>query len=340
MIPARPVAALVAVSMLAGCSGGGGPSVSGGASERAGSESGLSGLWSRVRGLTVESGKTVEMPALGLIADAFLRDGQARRADARTIVDGAIFNSGRPIPAFEGMVVESASNLRAELAKATPNDIAELRKVSPLDADHIVYASPILVALQPRKGWEVRAIDDCQVDPRFDTPFFRKNRPPCRYDEQAHIRYMELLAISAIYTNDVFALLGEELAGTRLADPDAAQARVIAAYQSIPAPTLAAALKRAARQVSGGRFTTDLTGSGNVHFSHAPAGDFVGDARGLTWTKAGGVWFGDSRIAGQSVNFRLASTSSLAQSRSQSGNEGVTGGAQVEGSGSVAAGAR
>ncbi|MFY0108239.1 hypothetical protein ABTP98_19385, partial [Acinetobacter baumannii] len=94
------------------------------------------------------------------------------------------------------------------------------------------------------------------------TPFFRKHRRPCRNDEQAHIRYMELLAVSAIYTNDVFALLGEQLAGTRLADPDEAQRRVIAAFQAIPAGTLAAALKRASDQVVGGSFTTDLTGSG------------------------------------------------------------------------------
>ena len=339
MIPARPFAALLAVSMLAGCSGGGGPSVSGGASERAGSESGLSGIWSKVRGLTVESGKTVEMPALGLMGDAFLRDAQARGADAKLTGQVAIFENGRPMGTFETFLVDLAKATRGEWAKLPPNERAEGLKRSPLDADHAVYAAPILLALQPRKGWEVNAMDDCRVDPRFDTPFFRKNRPPCRYDEQAHIRYMELLAISAIYTNDVFALLGEELAGIRLADPDAAQARVIAAYQSIPAGTLAAALKRAAGQVSGGRFTTDLTGSGNVHFTHSPAGDFAGDARGVTWTKAGGVWFGDSRIAGQSVNFRLASTSSLAQSRSQSGNEGTSAGAQVEGSGSVAAGA-
>lgn len=338
MAPPRPVAALVVLSMLSGCGGGGGPSVSGSASESARSESGLSAMWSKVRGLTVESGRTVEMPALGLIADAFLRDGQARNADARASIQGAIFDSGRPIPPFEKQVVDAATGLRAVLAKATPEDRAKLRAVSPLDADHIVYATPILLALHPRKGWEVEAIDDCRVDPRFDTPFFRKHRRPCRYDEQAHIRYMEMLAVSAIYTNDVFALLGEELAGTRLADPDEAQRRVIAAYQAIPAPTLAAALKRASDQVVGGSFTTDLTGSGNVHFTHSPAADFVGDARGVTWTKAGGVWFGDSRIAGQSVNFRLASTSSLAQSQGQSGNQGTSAGAEVQGSGGVGAG--
>lgn len=332
------IASFSALALLAGCGSGGGPSVSGSASETSKSESGLSSLWSKVRGLTVESGKTVEMPALGLIADAFLRDGQARHANSRASVEMVLFDSGRPIPPFEPLVAESAKKLRDQYAANTPEQRADWAKRTSLDADHLVYATPILIALQPRKGWEVNAIDDCRVDPRFDTPFFRKNRPPCSYDEQTHIRYMELLAISAIYTNDVFALLGEQLAGTRLADPDAASARVMAAYQAIPAADLAAALKRASGQVVGGHFSTDLTGSNNVHFTHSVAGDFVGDARGLTWTKAGGVWFGDSRIAGQSVNFRLASTSSLSQTRSQSGQAGVSAGADVQGAGGVGAG--
>ena len=42
----RPLAALVVLSMLSGCGGGGGPSVSGSASESARSESGLSAMWS------------------------------------------------------------------------------------------------------------------------------------------------------------------------------------------------------------------------------------------------------------------------------------------------------
>ena len=39
------------------------------------------------------------------------------------------------------------------------------------------------------------------------------------------------------------------------------------------------ALVEAANQVVGGRFSTDLTGSGNIHFTHSPAGDFVADPR-------------------------------------------------------------
>lgn len=318
--------ALIALA-LSGCNSGG-ASVSGSASESAGSSSGTSSLWERVKGLGFETGKTYEMPALGLMADAFLLDAQARNVNPAATIVGSLYDRPGSVPTFDRQIADVAASLRG----------TEPNKASPLDAEHGVYAVPVLVALRPRKGWEVDAINDCRVDPRFDTPFFRRNRPPCRYDEQAHIRYMEMLAASAIYTNTVFGLIDEKLGTARIADPDEARKRVLAAFQAIPAATLKAALDDASRQVVGGSFSTDLTGSGNVHFTHSPAGDFVADPRGLTWTKAGGVWFGDGRINGQTVNLRLASTASLSQRQAQSGTQGTNADAKVEGSGSVGPG--
>jgi hypothetical protein len=309
--------------------------VSGSASENAGSSSGFSSLWERVKSLGIETGKTYEMPAVGIMADAFLTDLQARGVS----LDG---------PAQMFLAPGDHGRMRLDTAvdaAITPNreglakyDSAKIRATTPLDADHMIYAAPIIVAMQPRKGWEVNAIDDRHVDPQFDTPFFRAHRQPSTYDEDLHIRYMEMLAISAIYTNTVFGLIDKELGTSRLADPDAARKQVLVAFQSIPTATLKAALGETAKQVSGGSFTTDLTGSGNVHFTHTPAGDFVADPRGATWTKAGGVWFGDGRINGQTVNLRLASTSSLSHRQAQSGTQSTNAEAKVEGAGNVGPG--
>ena len=317
-------ASLAVALLLAGCSNSG-PSVSGSASESAGSGSSLSNLWERVRSLGFESGKTHEMPALGLMADAFMADMRARELNDYEIT-GAVF--GRDA---DGSIASLPDQLAASVAPTRAS-------LAALDAAHMVYAAPVLLALFPRKGWEVHAIDDRHVDPRFDTPFFNRNRPPSKYDEELHLRYMEALAISAIYTNAVFAAIDERLGTNRLADPDEARTRVLAEFQAIPVATLRAMLDDAASQVVGGHFTTDLAGSGNIHFYHSGAGDFVADARGLTWTRAGGVWFGDSRINGQSVNLRLASTASLTQREAQSGSQGADANARVEGSGGVSVG--
>ena len=325
--------ALLALA-LSGCSSGG-ASVSGSGSESAGSSSGLSGLWEKVKSLGIETGKTYEMPAVGLMADAFLADWDSRALS---------------LDAGPERVLAPVNGQRADMSRVLSDSIAPTRqdynttapavrtKQSLLDADHRVYSTPIVIAMQPRKGWEVQAIDDRNTDPAFDTPFFRAHRRPSSYDPDLHVRYMEMLAASAIYTNTVFGLIDKELGTSRLADPDEARRRVLAVFQSIPPATLKAALDDATRQVVGGRFTTDLTGSGNVHFTHSPAGDFVADPRGLTWTKAGGVWFGDGRISGQAISLRLASTASLSQREAQSGTQGTNADSKVEGSGSVGPG--
>ena len=334
MIVLRALAPLALGLVLAGCSGGG-SSVSGSASESAGSSSGTSSLWERVKGLGLETGKTYEMPALGLMADAFLADYAARGLSYDLVPQAALQRDGGSIPSLENVMAGMIEPTRKDIGAQPAGLVA---KLTPLDADHMVYTAPIVIAMQPRKGWEVDAMDDRVTDPRFDTPFFRAHRPPSRYDPDAHARYMEMLAISAIYTNTVFGMIDKELGTSRLADPAEAQRRVLATFQAIPAATLKAALHDATGQVVGGRFSTDLTGSGNIHFTHSPAGDFVADPRGLTWTKAGGVWFGDGRINGQTVNLRLASTASMTQRQAQSGTQGTNADAKVDGSGNIGPG--
>lgn len=223
---------------------------------------------------------------------------------------------------------------KQNFAKAKANN--EL--VTPFDAEHALYTIPIVLALSPRKGWEVEAIDDRNVPPEFDTPFFRKNRPKSNYDEELHILYMDMLATSAIYTNDVFTLISAELDGVTLNDPDAAKKRVIEIYNKIPAEQLKALLTAANERVQRGKYSTDLTGSGNIHFSHSMGGDFVADARGVTWTKSGGLWFGDGKINGKQVNFKLTSTASLNQKQSETGTIGTDAKSKVDGSSTVGTG--
>lgn len=334
MISVRFAGPCFMLATLSAC-GPGGPSLSGSASESSGSNSGLSSLWEKVRSLGFETGKTYEMPALGIMADAFLADFAARHVETDMIVRSVLEKRNGEIARFDDAVDRA---LEPTKKSVQANDKAGSAKVTPLDAEHMVYAAPIAVAMQSRTGWEVEAIDDTRVDPAFDTPFFRSHRQPSRYDADLHIRYMEMLAASAIYANGVFGLIDERLGTARLSDPEAAARQVLQTFQTIPLATLRATLQNAVGTVRAGRFSTDLTGSRNIHFTHAPAGDFVADARGMTWTKAGGVWFGDGRINGQAVNLRLASTASLTQKRSQSGNEGVSAQAQLQGTGGISAG--
>lgn len=329
-IGARHAAALVSLIALAACSASGGPSVSGSAEESAQAGTGSQSLWERVRSLSFDSGKTIEMSATGIIAEAFIEEAQTRGVDgndATHLCLDAVGGDWLPIDRKLNLVLEQSRR-----DYETFN--AEQRKRVTMALPHITAELPLLVALHSRKGWEVQAIDDRKVDPAFDTPFFRKNRKAPTYDPDLHRRYMELLAISAIYSNEVFGEIASQLDGVRLADPEAAKKRVIDIYKAIPADRLFKRLSEISAQVEAGRFNVDLTGSGNIHFIHT-MGDFVGDARGMTWTKGGGVWFGDGKLNGQSVSFRLASTSSLNQRQVQSGTATTDENAKVSGSGSI-----
>ena len=321
-----PVAVLMALSACNAA----GPSVSGSADESVSSHTGASSLWERVRGLGVDQSRTTDMPALGLIADAFLTDNAVTGAIPARIRISSMFEVNGSVMRLD-QLVEHDLKFRTVPGPTNPGK-------SPLDGQHRGYAVPILVALAPLNGWEVEPQDDRRVDPAFDTPFFNRNRPPPRYRPEMHLRYMEMLSIAAIYTNAVFARIGKTLGDVRLADPDDARNRVITAYQAIPPAELRAMLADAARQIGTGNFNTDLTGSNNVHFVHSTSGDFVGDARGMTWTRAGGTWFGDGRLNGQTVSLKLFSTQTLAQRQAQTGTTSTQADAKVGGTSNVAPG--
>ena len=323
-------AVLLALSLtLAGCNSGG-PSVSGSADEGARSSSGLSSLWERTRALGVDQTKTTDMPAFGIIADAFLQDASAKGLVPARVRIGSMLQVDGKVMRLDQLVAHDA----AERLGTPP----QTKQPVSLDEMHYQYATPLLIALAPLNGWEVEPMDDRKVDPAFDTPFFNQNRAPPRYNPEMHQRYMEMLSIAAIYSNDVFSRIAKSLGGIRLADPDDARQRVLASFQALPPGQLKALLTAAANQVAAGTFNTDLTNSGNVHFVNSAAGDFVGDPRGITWTRAGGIWFGDGRLAGQSVNFKLVSTSTLAQRQAQSGTQGTDTDASVRGTSSVGPG--
>ena len=111
-------ASLAVALLLAGCSNSG-PSVSGSASESAGSGSSLSNLWERVRSLGFESGKTHEMPALGLMADAFMADMRARELNDYEIT-GAVFgrDADGSIASLPDQLAASVAPRRARCGRA------------------------------------------------------------------------------------------------------------------------------------------------------------------------------------------------------------------------------
>lgn len=136
MIRCRPVTPFVLVLMLTACSEGG-SSVSGSASETAGSSSGLSSLWERVKSLGIETGKTYEMPALGIMADAFMSDTNSRHVAPDAIPQLVMHRREGGIPRFDQAIDGLIEPTRKDVAAVPP---AELAQITLLDAAHMIYA--------------------------------------------------------------------------------------------------------------------------------------------------------------------------------------------------------
>ena len=315
--------------MLTACGGTGGPAVSGSADESARSESGLSSLWERVRGSSVEQSKTIEMPAFAIIADAFTDDAMKRRADGLMVRQMLMARDGNQPP---DTVIAQVDHLTDNLKHA--GSPAQTRGEA---VEHFTLGLPILVAIAPLRGWEVNVIDDRDMRKTFSDPIF-KNSPAMAgeaYNPAEHAAYMHMLAVSASFANDVFAEIAAKMQGTTISDPDAAKARVMEIYRSLPAAALHAKLAELSGRADNAHYSTDLTGSGNIRFVADGLGTFVGDTRGMNWTKSGATWFGDSHINGSTTNFRLAAATSLSRREAQTGTTGNTSGSSVTGSSSI-----
>lgn len=321
--------ALIAGLTLGGCNGGGGPSVAGSADESTRSETGLSSLWERVRGTSIEQTKTIEMPAFALIADAIGDDAAKHHMDGRTVRKILTAHDDGRLP---NSMLTQVDMLTAGLHRDRP--AVEMQGGV---AEHFTLGLLLFAAVAPLQGWEVNPMSDEPVDPVFNTPFFKQNRAAMgpAYNQAEHAAYMEMLAVSAAFANEVFTEIASKMQGITIADPDAAKRRVMAIYRSLPAAALRAKLAELSERADSARYITDLAGSRDIRFQAGGLGDFTGDGRGVVWTKSGTMWFGDNHINGQTTNFRLAAASSLSQRQAQTGSTNNTTGAAVTGNSSI-----
>lgn len=136
------------------------------------------------------------------------------------------------------------------------------------------------------------------------------------------------MARQVVFTNLMLTQLYPALGTQALADPQAAQQAVQAAWKKLPVATILAAWKEAGDQVKGG-INFDFTGSGPapVHFMIGN-NDFQGSPTGWRWSQSGVVWFGDGAISGRQVSLGLESA--IDKSSSQTSGTGTSNGSSTE----------
>jgi len=169
------------------------------------------------------------------------------------------------------------------------------------DPAHIAAARAIVAVTRPEIAWPIHC---------FGCP---------SQADWAHTQ-----AERVAFANLVLSEVAAHLPKTALSDPSAAHKTILAAFLSIPAETLDAAYKQAAREIGSGRtFTPDFSGSEGVHY-FLNGEDFKGGPTGWVWSKNGAAWFGDGVLSGQKVEVALESAINTGATES-SGSATTTG---------------
>jgi len=136
------------------------------------------------------------------------------------------------------------------------------------------------------------------------------------------------MAQQVIFANTILSQILPKISAQTLADPAAAQAAIIKAYESIPPAQLVAAYKQAGEQLQGG-VNFDFSGSqpAPIHFMIG-SNDFQASPTGWKWSMAGVPWYGEGRISGK--NIELSLSSAIDKSQSQTSTTGTSAGAATE----------
>lgn len=292
---------ILSLLILAGCGQqGGGVSVGAGSSTESTDES--AGIIERTRSLLSGSAaaKKISMPAAGLIADTFEeyagpldRDARMRFFESSFKTLKALNGNGEDIFAAHSPYELDAIMGRPWAQYPAFLKVAETFKKDENGAEKVKdlmhraeLIRPIQFALSPFMGWEVS---------------------PMGGKQEVLDAYMSLLAASGMFANNVMAEIALKQSANSIKNPDEARRLIAQAYEKIPLDTLKAEWIKALKAAAKSNKSVDMTGSNNVHF-RAGAGDFVGDAHGITWTKGGQIWFGEGNLSGQKIAFSLEST--------------------------------
>jgi hypothetical protein len=282
--------AVALAALLAGCESHG-PSIGASGKESASSTTSAENADRDERSVSLSGSSKVSIPAFAIIAQGLLTGYKTDTDPSRMMLPAALDDDadGDVCKGFESWKDYTAA---VEKIKANPQDPDALLTL------HHIYRVPALWVLKAASGWEIDTFD------RSDKGKLRT------------ARYLAALMQSTVYANELFTQLAETVGQQALNDPDAAQAKVWAAYSALPWENLRAACHRAYATAikAGGR----VIGNGNFWFTATGLGAFEFDAGGVKWKRWGLTWFGEGRISGISRELSLASASTLTQTQSES----------------------
>lgn len=310
------------IAALTAC-GGGGPSLSTSASNRAGAEAGADSATERRASVSQESKQTVQREAAGIIGAAFQlqlfgdlghdigRDpaawGYLTRANFMQVVPSPeevdkSLSSQEPIDEKNLPANALVGRMKNQALKAwAAGDKKKARAC--WDASMVPLA--VFAAYQPIQGWEVNA------------PMGGRGTKKQRKAAGNYVRNIE---ISALLASQISAKIAKRLqAGPALTDPKSAFRAVWDAYAKIPCTEQVAIME----DYQPGSVRFDFTGRAQGVGFTSNMGAFDDAREGVIWTRAGLPWFGRGYLEGQKYTLAMVAAQGLNQSTSSSSRQAI-----------------
>lgn len=265
-----------------------------------------------------ESAKTIQMPAIAVIAEAFTQRIPWAIKDNARMQDA---NEGNPAGS-EG--IRKIADHVFEMYKNEPEEFA--KQIRPVINERIEN--------QFKTASSTKEIGDALVRLRFERRLASCSAPMDGWEyspmnKDAHV-YMKTIANACDFTNLIFTELAGKIGNRALNNPSDAIEEVLKNWDAIPIETLEETWKIVVDKNNTSQFSANLTGVKGVQFT-GQGGMYWNQGGGFVVSKNSAKWFGDGTISGKVIDFNLRSSLSTKteKTKSQSSSQGQQSGSKT-----------
>lgn len=291
-----------------------------GAGSSSSSTSDTNSVLSKSKAITAadESAKSIQMPAIAIIAEAFAERVPGHSGDNSRMQDA---QQGSP-EGFE------------ELRKVSEN-LFDLMKKNPAEFDAKVKPSVTdRLYSQFKEAQSSKEFADALVRYRLERRITSCSSPmngweynPMNKDSKI---YMQAVANACDFTNLIFTELAGKIGNRALSNPAEATEDVLKNWDALPLADLEETWKSVVQKNKNSQFSANLTGVKGVQFM-GEGGMYWNQGSGFVVAKNSAKWFGDGAISGKVVDFNLRSSlgTKTEKSKSQSSSQGQQSGSKT-----------
>ena len=284
---------LAALVLIAGCSDN---SAGVGAGSSSANTSDSSSTLSKSKAISAanESAKSIQMPAIAIISEAFTERVPGHQNDNSRMQDAGEGNQeeannirelGPLIFEMKSRPAEYDKEFKGKLSPRLEKQFADSTSGTDISNALIRFRMERRIAscTSPMNGWEYL---------------------PTKKDSGI---YMQAIANACDFANVIYTELAGKIGARALENPAEAVQEVLKNWDSIPLETVENTWREIAKKSKGATYSANLTGVKGVQFT-GPGGMYWNQGGGFAIVKNSAKWFGEGAISGKVIDFNLRSS--------------------------------